>query len=97
MQIGLLGSFEVRTDDAGRAVLEVRDSGPGLTEDDLDSAFEPAALYSKYRGIRPVGSGVGLALVGTLAKRLGGSAAAGHAAGGGARFTVSLPIEPTAD
>ncbi len=73
------------------AVLEVRDGGPGLTEDDLGVAFERSALHERYRGIRPVGTGVGLALVGGLVTRLGGSAEAGHAVEGGARFTVRLP------
>ena len=68
--------------------IEVRDSGPGLTQDDCQVAFEPAELYSRYRGIRRVGSGVGLALVGRLAGRLGGTAAAGSAPEGGARFTI---------
>lgn len=77
--------------------IQVRDGGPGLTDDDLSVAFEPAVLYSRYRGVRPVGSGVGLALVGRLAERLGGSVSAGHAAEGGAAFTVHLPAEaPTA-
>lgn len=73
------------------AVLEVRDSGPGLTEADRAVAFEPAALYARYRGVRPVGSGVGLALVGRLATRLGGSAFVAEAPGGGAAFGVRLP------
>ena len=71
--------------------VQVRDGGPGLTDDDLAVAFEPAALYSRYRGVRPVGSGVGLALVGQLAHRLGGFVQAGHAAEGGAAFTLDLP------
>lgn len=70
--------------------IEVRDSGPGLTADDCRVAFEPAELYSRYRGIRRVGTGVGLALVGRLAERLGGSAEAGLAAEGGARFTILI-------
>lgn len=74
-----------------RAVeIEVRDSGPGLTPDDCAVAFEPAELYNRYRGIRKVGSGVGLALVGRLSGRLGGGAMAGTAPEGGARFTVTL-------
>lgn len=71
-------------------VIEVRDSGPGLTEADCAVAFEPAELYSRYRGIRQVGTGVGLALVGRLASRLGGHAQAGHSAMGGARFTITI-------
>lgn len=71
--------------------LEVRDGGPGLSDSDLAVAFEPAELYSRYRGLRQVGTGVGLALVGRLAERLGGDASAGHAPEGGACFRVSFP------
>lgn len=70
--------------------LEVRDGGPGLTPDDCDVAFQPAELYSRYRGIRRVGTGVGLALVGRLAARLGGTAVAGPAPEGGAAFKVTI-------
>lgn len=75
----------------GTVVIEVRDGGPGLTADDMVVAFQPAALFTKYKGVRKVGSGVGLALVGTLAQRLGGVAEAGSAPEGGARFAVRLP------
>ncbi len=71
--------------------VSVRDGGPGLTADDLAVAFEPAALYGRYRGVRAVGTGVGLALVGRLAARMGGVAQAGTAPEGGASFTVWLP------
>ncbi|HEX6681541.1 MAG TPA: ATP-binding protein [Candidatus Limnocylindrales bacterium] len=77
--------------DQRRAVVEVRDGGPGLTDDDLAVAFERGALYQRYQGIRKVGSGLGLALVAALARRLGGAIEAGHAPEGGARFTVYLP------
>lgn len=73
-------------------VVEVRDSGPGLTDDDISVAFEPGVLHERYRGVRPVGTGLGLALVGRLAHGLGGSAEAGRAPEGGARFTVRLPL-----
>ncbi len=74
-----------------RAVVEVRDGGPGLTDDDLKVAFEKGALHRRYQGERKVGSGLGLALAAGLAKRLGGTIEAGHAPEGGARFTVYLP------
>lgn len=80
----------VRTDDDG-GIVEVRDSGPGLTDDDVEVAFEPGVLHERYRGVRPVGTGLGLALVGRLAEGLGGSAEAGQADEGGARFTVRIP------
>jgi two-component system sensor histidine kinase BaeS len=76
-----------------QAVLEVRDGGPGLTDDDLAVAFERSALHDRYRGVRRVGTGIGLALVAGLAGRLGGRAEAGHAPEGGARFAVRLPLQ----
>lgn len=78
-------------DHGGWVDVEVRDSGPGLSDDDIAVAFEPGVLHERYRGVRPVGTGLGLALVGRLAVGLGGSAEAGRAAEGGARFTVRLP------
>jgi two-component system, OmpR family, sensor kinase len=73
------------------AVAEIRDGGPGLTDDDLDVAFDRAALFERYRGVRQVGTGLGLAIVHHLVSRLGGTIEAGHAPEGGARFTVRLP------
>jgi two-component system sensor histidine kinase BaeS len=75
------------------ARLEVRDGGPGLRAEDLPVAFERSVLYERYRGVRRVGTGLGLALVGALAARLGGSAQAGHAPEGGACFAITLPYD----
>ena len=74
------------------AVLEVRDGGPGLTDDDLSVAFERSALSTRYRGQRQVGTGLGLAIVERIVVRLGGVVEAGHAPEGGARFTIRLPV-----
>ncbi len=71
--------------------VQVRDGGPGLTDDDCAVAFDRSALYERYRGVRKVGTGVGLALVAGLARRLGGRAEAGRAPEGGACFSVNLP------
>ena len=79
---------------AGGGTLEVRDGGPGLTDDDLDVAFERGALHQRYRGVRKVGSGLGLALAAGLVRRLGGDITAGHAPEGGAAFTVVVPPAP---
>ncbi|HEV7209942.1 MAG TPA: HAMP domain-containing sensor histidine kinase [Mycobacteriales bacterium] len=83
--------FAVRPGNTGGAVLQVRDGGPGLADEDLMVAFEQGTLHARYRGVRPVGTGLGLALVAGLAGRLGGHALAGHAGEGGASFTVTLP------
>jgi two-component system OmpR family sensor kinase len=73
-------------------VLQVRDGGPGLTPRDCADAFERSVLYERYRGVRRVGTGVGLALVAGLTHRLGGIAEAGRAPEGGAAFTIRLPL-----
>ncbi|GAA3143924.1 sensor histidine kinase [Streptomyces rameus] len=74
----------------GRAVvLRVRDTGPGIPEDQRDLIFTEGWSTKKppAHGKR----GIGLSLVRRLAERQGGSAAVGAAAGGGAQFTVVLP------
>lgn len=79
---------ELRTE--GRtAVLEVRDTGPGVPVERRELVFtdgwstkEPPAHGKR---------GIGLSLVRRLAERQGGSARVTDADGGGARFTVVLP------
>jgi two-component system sensor histidine kinase BaeS len=77
--------------DADPITITVRDSGPGLTEADIVDAFQPGVLYERYLGQRPVGTGIGLALVGRLARGLGGQASVSAEPGSGACFTVTLP------
>jgi two-component system OmpR family sensor kinase len=76
------------------AWIEVRDDGPGLADEDLAGAFDRGRLTERYRGERPVGSGIGLALVGELARRLGGTAVARRADEGGVSFVIVLPVRP---
>jgi signal transduction histidine kinase len=76
----------------GWGVVEVRDSGPGLAAEDRDVAFEPGILHERYRGLRPVGTGLGLALVGRLSAGMGGWARADSAPEGGASFAVGVPL-----
>jgi signal transduction histidine kinase len=73
------------------SVLQVRDGGPGLAPEDYPVAFDRGVLHARYQESRPVGTGVGLALVHGLVTRMGGTITAGPAAEGGAAFTVTLP------
>jgi len=81
--------LSVRTE-GGRAVLEVRDHGPGVAPDERERIFEPfyrpAATRETGRG-----SGLGLALVRDIAGRHGGTVVCLAADGGGSRFRVDLP------
>jgi two-component system, OmpR family, sensor kinase len=85
------GSVVVR---AERGQITVRDTGPGLSGEDIPHAFERFYLYSRYRSERAVGSGLGLAIVKELVDAMGGSVSASSRPGAGAEFTVRLPVGP---
>jgi two-component system OmpR family sensor kinase len=84
--------LSLRVTPDGSAVIQVRDGGPGLAEEDYAVAFDRGVLNAKYRDSRPVGSGIGLALVHGLVTRMGGRMTAGPAPEGGAAFTVLFPL-----
>ena len=69
----------------------VCDRGPGIADEDGERLFDRFYRSPRARG-RP-GSGLGLAIVRQVAETHGGSASAGRAEGGGARFTLALPAE----
>jgi signal transduction histidine kinase len=77
---------------SGRAVLRVRDGGPGLADADYQVAFQRGVLHGRYQHNRPVGTGVGLALAHGLVTRMGGTIQAGPAPEGGACFTITLDV-----
>ncbi|GAB3270669.1 HAMP domain-containing sensor histidine kinase [Sinomonas notoginsengisoli] len=72
-------------------VVEVRDGGPGLSDEDLRQAFERGALRDRYAGERKVGTGLGLSIAVRLAARLGAAITAGRAPEGGAQFSLRFP------
>ena len=75
--------------EAGRAVIEVSDSGPGIPHDELEQVFE--RFFRSGAG--PVGgSGIGLTVVRDLVVAHGGEVRAANAPGGGAVLTVRLPL-----
>jgi len=71
----------------GAVEIDVQDTGPGVDPSIRQRLFEPL-ITTKEKGI-----GLGLALVKQIAERHGGSVAYSDADGGGARFTVRLPLE----
>jgi two-component system sensor histidine kinase MtrB len=84
------GSARVRIGvDAGDAVIEVADDGPGIAPEFAPRLFE---RFSKADAARTgAGSGLGLAIARENAVLLGGSIAVASPSGRGATFTVALP------
>jgi two-component system, OmpR family, sensor kinase len=72
----------------------VSDEGPGLEPGEEERIFDRFARGSGGRG--SPGTGLGLALVATLARRWGGSAGIANGVRGGARAEVRLPAAPEA-
>jgi signal transduction histidine kinase len=77
----------------GRATIAVLDQGPGVPLPDRERIFEPFARLPGRRRTRS-GSGLGLAIARQLASRHGADLAVDDAPGGGARFTVKMPLAP---
>ena len=77
--------------DGNFAVIEVKDHGPGVPEALQARIFEP---FYRLPGAseQDGGVGLGLALVQSIALRHGGSASCSNRAGGGACFTLRLPL-----
>jgi signal transduction histidine kinase len=79
--------------EAGDALIEVADDGPGIAPELRDQIFDRFV-----RGDGPAdtaggpGSGLGLAIVSSVAASHGGTAVAGESAEGGALFRVRLPL-----
>jgi signal transduction histidine kinase len=73
---------------AAGASLSVADTGPGMTREQLDRAFE--AFYTT----KPVGTGLGLAIVRRLIADLGGALQVETTPGRGTTFSIELPAAP---
>jgi signal transduction histidine kinase len=69
-----------------RVVLTVADEGPGIERELRERIFDP------YFTTKGTGTGLGLAIVKKIVLQHGGEIQAGERPGGGASFTVALPI-----
>jgi signal transduction histidine kinase len=76
----------------GTAIIEVRDAGPGMTDDDLRQAFEPFFRAERSRSRDTGGIGLGLASVRAVARAHGGEATLANSSEGGLIARVTLPL-----
>jgi two-component system OmpR family sensor kinase len=80
----------VRTE-GDKAMLEVADDGPGMSEEDAARVFERFYRTDPSRARALGGSGLGLSIVAALVAAHGGEVALSTVEGKGATFTVTLP------
>lgn len=81
-------------DTGGHAVLiEVADTGPGMTSDQLARLFTPFDQTTDGVSARHGGTGLGLSISRHLAELMGGRLTARSSVGQGAIFTLSLRLE----
>jgi two-component system phosphate regulon sensor histidine kinase PhoR len=86
------GTIEIRVIPPGQGMLavEVRDDGPGIPPEDLDTLFE---RFQRGAGTREGGTGLGLAIVKRIVERHGGRCEVESQPGEGSCFRVLLPCE----
>lgn len=82
---------------ASDAVLEIRDHGPGISEEDAARVFERfyRADSSRYR--ETGGTGLGLAIVAALVAQHDGTVRLSETEGGGATMSIRLPYRAPED
>jgi signal transduction histidine kinase len=83
---------------SGEAVeVRVCDHGPGIPDEERERIFEPFYRGKQTRAQRVPGTGLGLSLVKKTIERYRGTVEVNNSPGGGAEFTVRLPVfHPTA-
>jgi heavy metal sensor kinase len=76
----------------GVAQLHVDDTGRGLAPEELEAIFTPFARGAQAKTADAAGIGLGLPIARRIAERHGGAIAARNRPGGGARFSIRLPL-----
>ena len=74
------------------AVLEVRDDGPGVPEDQYKNVFKPFFRLDKSRSLNQSGVGLGLAIVEDIINSHGGNIQLGKSKYNGLQVKISLPF-----
>ena len=78
--------------DGPLVAVAVSDEGPGIPDEDLSRVFERFYRVDKSRARDPGGTGLGLSIVKHLVELHGGQVRAENRPGGGACFTILLPV-----
>ena len=73
------------------AIVEVRDHGPGVSDQDVEKVFRRFYRADTSRNRQTGGSGLGLAIVLAIIERHGGTVRMGRTPGGGATVHIEIP------
>ncbi|MCW3814828.1 ATP-binding protein [Micromonospora sp. DR5-3] len=90
-------TLRLRVEPGNLAVVEVADTGPGLTPEQAERVFERFYRVDAARTRRaggPISTGLGLAIVAALVAAHHGMVEVAETPGGGATFRVKLPLLP---
>lgn len=73
--------------------LSVQDTGIGMSQEFLQHIFEPYARETRFQARSVAGTGLGMAIVHSLVKRMDGEIRVTSALGKGTQFTITLPMQ----
>jgi signal transduction histidine kinase len=90
-------SVLLETSDGGSVTVHVRDTGPGIPDDQLERIFEPFTQCDQGHTREKGGAGLGLAVSRRLARLLGGDVHVTSVPGRGSTFSLTLPPQRAAD
>ncbi|HSJ15061.1 MAG TPA: PAS domain-containing sensor histidine kinase [Longimicrobiales bacterium] len=86
------GQVEVSCARRGEMIeVRVRDTGPGIAKDEVESIFEPFVQLGRSLSSVQEGAGLGLSISRELARAMGGELAVTSVPGAGSTFTLTMP------
>jgi signal transduction histidine kinase/ActR/RegA family two-component response regulator/HPt (histidine-containing phosphotransfer) domain-containing protein len=86
-----------RDDDEADLIIEVEDSGIGMTPEQIEGIFAPFTQADQTMTRRYGGTGLGLTISHSLTEALGGTISVHSVPDGGSTFRVELPLGPLGD
>jgi len=78
---------------AAELTVRIRDHGPGIPEDELETVFEPFYRLERSRSRETGGTGLGLAIARSIAQAQGGDVRLRNRPDGGLEAILTLPWE----
>lgn len=78
----------------GPMEFRVRDSGPGIAEDDLPHIFDAFWQAPEVQAVRGAGAGLGLNIAREISRAMGGEILVESELGRGTQFVLTLPLPP---